>query len=583
MSRTPVITPASFADFGSLLHFLRKRARLTQHDLAAATGYSLSQISRLEQNQRLPDPSTLAARFLPALDLADEPEFAARLLALAAAARRESPGATPPATPTSVAGGQLVSADAAPLEPIPAGPRLAVARPAALAQLSFWLTNERAVALGGLAGAGKTALAAELARNYAPVAPVFWLTFSAGGDTTVAALVRQLARFALAHGQTLAEPLLRPGAAGLPLEGQLKLIGAALMQLVSLRGEPPLLCFDDAHLVRDDAEVARALGHLRATTPAMLLLIGREEIALPGVAQMRLDGLTRAEGLSLIAQAGGPRDAALAERLAERTGGNPMLLRLALRQLGESMRPEAVVARLESQPPLAAYMAETMLANLAPAAARLLELLAVLRRPANLADEALVEAIQTFDGHYDLAAALAVIQRRQLIDHAGQAAPHPLLRDYLYNALEQPRRRRLHRVAAEWLELAGDLVEAAYHYCRAGLVGQVAELLAGQEPALIGDGRHLGAIEVLDEALAEARLRADACGLVRQLLTTRGDLLAGARRNTEAAGDYRDALALAAHPALRASLVRRMGRLLGQRGRSAPAPGSRFERGAVYA
>src|SRR5262245_32362172 len=290
MSRLPAITPASFADFGSLLHFLRKRARLTQQDLAAATGYSLSQISRLEQNQRLPDPSTLAARFLPALDLADEPEFAARLLALAAACR-ESPceaGAVPAMAPQPPAACSPTGRETDTLEAIPAAPQYAVARPTALAQLGFWLTNERAAALCGLAGAGKTALAAELARNYAPAAPVFWLTFSAGRNTTVEAIVRQLALFVRAHGQTVAEPLLRPDGAALPLEGQLKLIGAALMQLVSLRGEPPLLCFDDAHLVRDNAAVIQALGHLRATTPAILLLISRERVSLPCVAQVRL-------------------------------------------------------------------------------------------------------------------------------------------------------------------------------------------------------------------------------------------------------------------------------------------------------
>jgi hypothetical protein len=197
----------------------------------------------------------------------------------------------------------------------------------------------------------------------------------------------------------------------------------------------------------------------------------------------------------------------------------------------------------------------------------LIELLAVLRRPADLADEALVEAIQAYDGRYDLTAAVAALQCRQLIDHAGLATLHPLVRDYLYDTLDEPRRRQLHRVAAEWLELAGDIAEAAYHYCRAGLIEQVAELLVGQEPILVRSGQHLGAIKVLGEALARARRRTDAGGLVRQLLTTRGDLLLGAQRSAAAAADYRAALALAAHPAVRAGLVRRMAGLLGQRGR----------------
>jgi transcriptional regulator with XRE-family HTH domain len=73
--------------FGELLKYLRRRAQLTQRDLAVATGYSVGQICRLEQNQRLPDLATVAALFLPALDLEDAPELAAQLIELARAVR----------------------------------------------------------------------------------------------------------------------------------------------------------------------------------------------------------------------------------------------------------------------------------------------------------------------------------------------------------------------------------------------------------------------------------------------------------------------------------------------------------------
>ncbi|MFL5803161.1 MAG: helix-turn-helix domain-containing protein, partial [Roseiflexaceae bacterium] len=91
MPSTVSITLTSFTTFGALLRYLRRRARLSQRDLATAVGYSESQISRLEQNQRLPDSSGLAALFVPALELDDEPELVARLLDLSSAARDESP------------------------------------------------------------------------------------------------------------------------------------------------------------------------------------------------------------------------------------------------------------------------------------------------------------------------------------------------------------------------------------------------------------------------------------------------------------------------------------------------------------
>jgi transcriptional regulator with XRE-family HTH domain len=86
---TAALTPTAFSTFGELLRYLRRRRRLTQIELAIAVGYSTAQISRLEQNQRLPNPSTLQALFVPALGLEDQPELAARLLELAHQARSE--------------------------------------------------------------------------------------------------------------------------------------------------------------------------------------------------------------------------------------------------------------------------------------------------------------------------------------------------------------------------------------------------------------------------------------------------------------------------------------------------------------
>jgi WD40 repeat protein/transcriptional regulator with XRE-family HTH domain len=88
----------TFATFGDLLKYLRRRARLTQLELSIAVGYSEAQISRLEKNQRLPDLTALKALFIPTLHLEDEPQLAARFLELAQSARQEdapAPGIPP--------------------------------------------------------------------------------------------------------------------------------------------------------------------------------------------------------------------------------------------------------------------------------------------------------------------------------------------------------------------------------------------------------------------------------------------------------------------------------------------------------
>jgi TolB-like protein len=75
------------ATFGELLRYLRLRAGLTQTELSIAVGYSDAQISRLEQNLRLPNKSSIEARFLPALGLKNEPAARERLLRLASDAQ----------------------------------------------------------------------------------------------------------------------------------------------------------------------------------------------------------------------------------------------------------------------------------------------------------------------------------------------------------------------------------------------------------------------------------------------------------------------------------------------------------------
>lgn len=77
----------SLATFGDVLNYLRRRARLTQSELAIAVGYSREQITKLENNQRRPDLAALKALFVPALDLDERPDLVERFLQLAAVTR----------------------------------------------------------------------------------------------------------------------------------------------------------------------------------------------------------------------------------------------------------------------------------------------------------------------------------------------------------------------------------------------------------------------------------------------------------------------------------------------------------------
>src|SRR5215208_6008436 len=89
----PASTLEKFTTFGDLLRYLRRASGLTQLELSIQVGYSHAQISRLEQNLRLPDIPTVEARFIPALGLQENPNVIVRLLELAGNVRREdAPG-----------------------------------------------------------------------------------------------------------------------------------------------------------------------------------------------------------------------------------------------------------------------------------------------------------------------------------------------------------------------------------------------------------------------------------------------------------------------------------------------------------
>jgi ATP/maltotriose-dependent transcriptional regulator MalT len=527
--------------FGELLRYLRRRVRLTQREFGAVVGYSEGQICRLEQSQRRPDPTTVAALFLPALELDEEPRLAARLLELAASARTGAAGG--PAGPgVASAGGDAAPADGA---AVPAPPPHQVERSGELEQLRSRLAEERCVVLCGLPGMGKTSLAATLARDWA--GGVFWLTLGTGPDESAASLVSRLARYAAATGQSRARRLLETRSGQeppLPREEQFRLLATVL------DADPPLLlCLDNAQVLHGAPEVVELVAHLASSSTVSILLVSREELPLPGTPVVRLGGMSQDAARSLVDRLGAELPGGVADRLVARTGGSPMLLRLAVGQLRAQRQdvgpdPARLVDRLETQPEVASFLMDTTLDGLGPDSQRLVGLLSVFRGPVDLHDEALVELAEEADGPYDLLEAIAELRRRQLVDHPSLATLHPLVHDHVYAHLvaDMPRRRRLHGVAAAWSERAGDdPLEAAWHYLRAGSPDEAADLLALHTRTLLRRGQAAEAADLAAEVLRRDLPPEDA----RSLLVARGDLLAGTDHAADAEAAYREALAVA--------------------------------------
>jgi class 3 adenylate cyclase/tetratricopeptide (TPR) repeat protein len=232
---------------------------------------------------------------------------------------------------------------------------------------------------------------------------------------------------------------------------------------------PAMFVVEDAHLADPaSADVLAALGRRTEKRP-WLLLATREDRPTGWVptATQRIDlgplDIAASTELAEMATPDRPLPPAIAEALAARAGGHPLLLRELARAVARGEDPDELPSTVEE-------LAATQIDRL-PAAQR-----SLLRRAAVLGDEFDEDLLLRMAG--DQAAEQAADQllaglEGLIVATDGQLRfRHPILREVAYAGLPYRRRRELHALAAEVLETtsaASDRPEIlALHYFVAG-------------------------------------------------------------------------------------------------------------------
>lgn len=276
----------------------------------------------------------------------------------------------------------------------------------------------------------------------------------------------------------------------------------------NLAGESPVVVvLDDIH--QADASSLDALSYLAANlgdAPVLVVLAARPgELAEHPLANRVLlpleqDGvLTRLplaplndEELRALAASvlKAPPPPALVQWLQARSRGNPLFALGLVRALIDE-GADLAAPRLRQVPEDLADRVRAVLAALDARALTVMELLAVLGRPASI-DE--LGSLSTKSPE-DLSLSLDELMRHRTVteeERGGEpafAVAHPLIQETIYASIGTPRRRLLHRSIGRALLAAGRPAEAAPHFTRS---------------ASRGDGE---AIEALRQALREAEDR----------------------------------------------------------------------------
>jgi tetratricopeptide (TPR) repeat protein len=369
-------------------------------------------------------------------------------------------------------------------------------------ELAFYkqkLDSTHLAVISGMAGVGKTALAANLALQYAQLDHIFWHAFHEGEGIEV--VIWKLAGFLAWNGRDELWKLLQ----GVRITGGQPPPSETLFDylLEMIRGCSYLLCLDDFQYVDQDPLLNQLVERLRSALVAGDLAIIITTRRIPAFTETTesasLDGLSRSDVKELVEARGLALTIEQMEALHKRIAGNAQFLNMAIRALQFASDSEQIIRSMAETEDIERYLMNEVDEHLSESERRVLEAVAVL-----LGYPGTVDAIEAILGGTNVRRAVRdLCDHFLLVAHQGEQGreytQHALLQDFYHQLIGRSQRQEMHRRAGEFYEKTEpDPLRAGLHYERAEEYHKAARLITANIWELINSGQARAVQHLLD-------------------------------------------------------------------------------------
>jgi tetratricopeptide (TPR) repeat protein len=384
------------------------------------------------------------------------------------------------------------------------------------------LQGNNIVVISGMAGVGKTALAAVLSRRLAEESRIFWHHFHQGEG--VDAIVWKLAGWLAWQGRDdlwrMLQSAKQHGGQPPPPETLFDYL------LHLLAGHDYLIFLDDLHYVDTDPLIEHLMERLRTSVQqGKLSIIITTRRLPPFILTMEfqpLNGLTEADTQHLLSKQNIFLPVHQVTFLHHTTGGNAQLLNLAATLVQHTGDATDLIERLDKAEDIEQYLLVEIDAGLEENQRAVMGAVAVLLGYPSTRDA--VEVV--LDSTQGLQRTLTELSRRHLLVTGDSAngrtySQHAMVQTFYYHFLSRRQRQTMHRRAGEYYEFEEvDLLKAARHYSQAGEHEHAIALVVANVTVLINQGEARTLYHLVVD-LAKHQLSAD---MDLQLLEARGDI-----------------------------------------------------------